>query len=61
MENGDKEKENYVFENDQMMLDCASGRVTVNADEVFTYTSAATVQVYQFKTSQAEIDMLKGN
>ena len=38
-----------------------SGRVTVNADEVFTYTSAATVQVYQFKTSQAEIDMLKGN
>ena len=43
------------------MLNCESGKVEVNADEEFTYTSVQKSLSHQFKLSQAEIDVLKGN
>ena len=59
MEDGSKEKGTYAFENGQLVLNCASGKVTVNADEEFTYTSVPKSLSYQFKLSQTEIDTLK--
>ena len=59
LEDGSPETGHCRFENDQLVLEFQSGIVTVNADEVFTYTSVTNAQVYQFKMSQAEIDTLK--
>lgn len=60
LEDGSKEKGTYAFENDQLVLNCGSGKVQINADEPFTYTSSADAsRTYQFKMSQADIETLK--